>query len=70
NLKAELEALEIQYSLPLQPVTFHSHSQPPPWYGRNEQLGNAGFMRSDGNRGGSLGMPGLGHGPSLRMGSI
>ncbi|KAG9091833.1 hypothetical protein FS749_016196 [Ceratobasidium sp. UAMH 11750] len=70
NLKAELEALEIQYSLPLQPVTFHSHSQPPPWYGRNEQLGNAGFMRSDGNRGGSLGMPGLGHGPSLRVGSL
>ncbi|KAG8768555.1 hypothetical protein FRC12_005499 [Ceratobasidium sp. 428] len=70
NLKAELEALEIQYSLPLQPVTFHSHSQPPPWFGRNEQLGNAGFMRSDGNRGGSLGMPGLGHGPSLRVGSL
>ncbi|KAG9085573.1 hypothetical protein FS749_004321 [Ceratobasidium sp. UAMH 11750] len=70
NLKAELEALEIQYSLPLQPVTFHSHSQPPSWYGRNEQLGNAGFMRSDGNRGGSLGMPGLGHGPSLRVGSL
>ncbi|QRV74331.1 transporter, small conductance mechanosensitive ion channel (MscS) family protein [Ceratobasidium sp. AG-Ba] len=70
NMKAELEALEIQYSLPLQPVTFHSHSQPPPWYGRNEQLGNAGYMRSDGNRGGSLGMPGLGHGPSLRMGSL
>ncbi|KAG8741314.1 hypothetical protein FRC10_003018 [Ceratobasidium sp. 414] len=70
NLKAELEALEVQYSLPLQPVTFHSHSQPPPWYGRNEQLGNAGFMRSDGNRGGSLGVPGLGHGPSLRAGSL
>ncbi|KAF8597680.1 hypothetical protein BDV93DRAFT_610282 [Ceratobasidium sp. AG-I] len=70
NMKAELEALEVQYSLPLQPVAFHSHSQPPPWYGRNESLGNAGYMRSDGNRGGSLGVPGLGHGPSLRMGSL
>ncbi|CAE6403951.1 unnamed protein product [Rhizoctonia solani] len=71
NLKTELETLEIQYSLPLQPVTFHSHSHPPPWYrGGNENLGNAGYMRSDGNRGASLGVPGLTHAPSLRMASM
>ncbi|CAE6438170.1 unnamed protein product [Rhizoctonia solani] len=71
NLKTELEALEIQYSLPLQPVSFHSNSHPPPWYrGGNESLGNAGYMRSDGNRGASLGVPGLTHAPSLRMASM
>ncbi|KAH7327668.1 Mechanosensitive ion channel-domain-containing protein [Rhizoctonia solani] len=71
NLKTELENLEIQYSLPLQPVAFHSHSQPPPWYqGGNDSLGNAGLMRSDGNRGASLGVPGLSHAPSLRMASL
>ncbi|CAE6480680.1 hypothetical protein ACGC1H_003511 [Rhizoctonia solani] len=71
NLKSELETLEIQYALPLQPVTFHSHSQPPPWYrGGNDSLGNAGYMRSDGNRGASLGVPGLSHAPSLRMASL
>ncbi|CAE6441978.1 unnamed protein product [Rhizoctonia solani] len=72
NLKSELEALEIQYSLPLQPVTFHSHSHPPPWYraGNGNDFGNAGYMRSDGNRGASLGVPGLSHAPSLRMGSL
>ncbi|CAE6428030.1 unnamed protein product [Rhizoctonia solani] len=70
NLKAELENLEIQYSLPLQPVTFHSHSHPPPWYRPGNDLGNAGYMRSDGNRGASLGVPGLTHAPSLRMASM
>ncbi|KAJ1307021.1 hypothetical protein OPQ81_008000 [Rhizoctonia solani] len=71
NLKTELENLEIQYSLPLQPVSFHSHSHPPPWYRTgDESLGNAGYMRSDGNRGASLGVPGLSHAPSLRMSSM
>ncbi|KAG8682823.1 hypothetical protein FRC11_014348, partial [Ceratobasidium sp. 423] len=70
NLKSELENLEIQYSLPLQPVTFHSHSHPPPWYRPGSDLGNAGYMRSDGNRGASLGVPGLTHAPSLRMASM
>ncbi|CUA74641.1 Mechanosensitive ion channel protein 9 [Rhizoctonia solani] len=72
NMKTELETLEIQYSLPLQPVSFHSYSQPPPWFyrGGNESLGNAGYMRSDGNRGASLGVPGLSHAPSLRMASL
>ncbi|KAF8749107.1 Mechanosensitive ion channel [Rhizoctonia solani] len=71
NLKSELEALEIQYSLlsnPLRSIPILT----PPWYraGNGNDFGNAGYMRSDGNRGASLGVPGLSHAPSLRMGSL